>query len=119
MSTEDNSKPPGGTSDADKAKARKWFEQARKVADTKNYDYAIECYVSGLRLWPDAMDEGHKPLRAVATARKMAGKKGLGFLEARKYPTGGKDFRQSTFNAEFQWAHEPGNLAHMEAVIEN
>src|SRR5262249_21769843 len=117
MSNDAPSPPPAATSDADKGKARKWFDQARKVADTKNYDYAIECYISGLRLWPDALDEGHKPLRVAAMARKMAGKKPLGFMEARKHPIAGKDHRQNMLNAEFQWAHDPLNVTLMESVI--
>src|SRR5438128_1750171 len=107
---------PPATSEPDKAKARKWFDQARKVADTKNYDYAIECYIGGLRLWPEALEEGHKPLRVVAMGRKMAGKKPLGFMEARKHSTTGKDHRQNFLNAEFLWAHDPLNISLMESV---
>ncbi len=106
-------------SDADKSKARKWFERAKAVADTRNYEYAIEAYIGGLKLWPDAVEEGHKPLRVVATARKMAGKKGLGFLESRKHGTSGKDALQNMLNAEFLWAYDPGNVSHMEAFIIN
>lgn len=107
------------TSEADKIKARKWFERGKAVADSRNYDYAIEAYVSGIKIWPEAIEEGHKVLRAVAVQRKMAGGKALGFLESRKHPTSGKDFTQNMLNAEFLWAHDPGNHPLMETMIAN
>jgi hypothetical protein len=67
--------PPPEPTPQEKAKAIKWFEHAKTVADTHNYDYAIECYINGLGVWPEAVDEGHKPLRAVAFARLGAGGK--------------------------------------------
>ena len=72
-----NDGPPDRTdvSDADKDKARQWFERARAVADTRNYDYAIECYKSGLEVWPEAVEEGHMKMRLVAMQRHAAGKK--------------------------------------------
>ena len=42
--------------EADKAKARKLFAHAKKASDTRNYDYAVELYVSGLACWPDAVE---------------------------------------------------------------
>ena len=52
-----NSPPPEPTPQ-EKAKATKWFSHGRTVADTHNYDYAIECFVNGLRVWPEAVDDG-------------------------------------------------------------
>ena len=105
------------TSEADKAKARKWFKHAETVAATTNYDYAVELYVNGLGIWPDAVDEGLRKLRVVATARKLAGGKPPGFLEASKKSTGGKDFLKSLANALFLFGKDPGNLGHMEAIL--
>ena len=105
------------TSDADKAKARKWFKHAETVAATKNYDYAIELYVNGLAIWPDAVDEGLRKLRVVATARRLAGGKAAGFIEASKKSTGGKDFLKSLANALFLFGKDPSNLSHMEAIL--
>lgn len=105
------------TSETDKAKARKWFKHAETVAATKNYDYAVELYVNGLALWPDAVDEGLRKLRVVATARKLAGGKPAGFLEASKKSTGGKDYLKSLANGLFLFGKDPGNLGHMEAIL--
>ncbi len=71
-------------SETGKARARKLFEHALKAEETRNYDYAIELYVNGLASWPDAIDEGLKKLRVVATARKLGGGKPAGFLVTRK-----------------------------------
>ena len=39
----------------DPSKAQKWFEQARAVQETGGYEYAIHCWVSGLRHDPGSM----------------------------------------------------------------
>src|SRR5947209_3847662 len=77
--------------DAAKSNARKFFDHARKAADTKNYDYAIKLYIDGLSLWPDAVDEGLRPLRVTGVARRQSGGKSAGFLAARQYPSNTKD----------------------------
>lgn len=105
--------------ETDKSKARQWFQRAKTVADSRNYDYALEAYIGGLKVWPEAVEEGHKLLRAVSVMRKQTGGKPLGFLESRKYSTGGKDPLQNMLNAEFLWANDPGNLGHMEDFITN
>ncbi len=106
--------PPG---EAEMAKARKWFAHAKKAAETRNYDYAIELYVNGLALWPEALDEGLKPLRVVATARRMAGGKAAGFLAARKRPTNGKDANKNLNNAIFLFGMDPGNISGIELIL--
>jgi len=58
------------------AKAKAFFDKAGKVAETKNFDYAIDMYLEGLRCVPDALQEGHLPLRHLALQRKeKSGKK--------------------------------------------
>ncbi|MBN1341120.1 MAG: tetratricopeptide repeat protein [Phycisphaerae bacterium] len=106
-------------SDQDKAKAQKWFQQARVVAETRNYDYAIECYLTGLGIWPGALEEGHMPLRAVGMARKQANGKPAGFAESFKRGTTGKDPLKNMLNAEFLLAKDPFNLNHMEQMFIN
>ncbi len=107
-------RPPG---EAEMAKARKWFAHAKKAAETRNYDYAIELYVNGLALWPEALDEGLKPLRVVATARRMAGGKPAGFLAARKRHTNGKDANKNLNNALYLFGMDPGNLSGIEQIL--
>ncbi|HVP13123.1 MAG TPA: hypothetical protein VMV94_18250 [Phycisphaerae bacterium] len=105
-------------SEATKKEAHKWFAHARKAADTRNYDYAIELYVNGLALWPNAIEEGLKPLRVAGTARRLAGGKGAGFLAARKRPVGGKDVLKSLNNALYLFGMDPVNISHMEQILQ-
>jgi hypothetical protein len=101
-----------------RAKARKFFDHAKKAADTRNYDYAIRLYVDGLAFWPDAIEEGLKMLRVVATARKLEGGKPLGFLAARKYPVGGKNLLENLRNALYLFGMDPTSLTHMESILQ-
>ncbi len=112
-------KPQGAPSEEDKAKARKWFKQAKVVGETRNYDYAIECYLMGLEIWPDAVEEGHMPLRAISLARKQAGGKPAGFMQSFKRSTTGKDPIRNMLNAAYLLAMDPGNLGHLEQMVAN
>jgi len=105
-------------SEAGKARAHKLFEHALKAEETRNYDYAVELYVNGLALWPDALDEGLKKLRVVATARKLSGGKPAGFLVKRKYPTSGKDAATNLNNALHLFGLSPSDLGCMEAILQ-
>ena len=107
------------TPDAEKDKARKWFKHAKTVGDSKNYDYAIELYVNGLGLWPDAVEEGLRLLRVVATARKLNGGKPAGFLEATKRSTTGKDPIKNLANAYYLFGMDPAALGHMDSILTN
>jgi len=110
---------PEMVSEEDKDKARKWFNQARVVGETRNYDYAIECYIGGLELWPDALEEGHMPLRAIGMARRQAKGKPAGLRQSFKRKTTGKNPLHNMLNAEFLLAMDPFNLNHMEQVFVN
>lgn len=112
--------PPGrliGT-EAGIARARKLFLHAHKAEETRNYDYAIELYVNGLASWPDAIDEGLRKLRVVATARKLSGGKPAGFITKRKYPTNGKDAATNLNNALHLFGLSPSDLGYMEAILQ-
>jgi tetratricopeptide (TPR) repeat protein len=105
-------------SEATKAEARKWFAHARKAAETRNYDYAIELYVNGLAVWPNAIEEGLKLLRVTGTARRLAGGKPAGFLAARKRPTSGKDPLKAMNNALYLFGMDPTGISHMEQIVQ-
>jgi tetratricopeptide (TPR) repeat protein len=113
-----NSPPPEPTPQ-EKAKAAKWFTHGRTVAETHNYDYAIECFVNGLRVWPEAVDDGHKPLRAVGFARHGAGKKKPGMMETLKFQTmgTGRDALEAMLTSETLLAKDPTNLNYMESML--
>lgn len=100
------------------AKARKFFEHAKKAEVQRNYDYAIKLYTDGLAIWPDAVEEGLKPLRVVAAMRKLEGGKPAGFLAGRKLSTSSKDQRKNLNNALHLYGLDPGSIPHMEQILE-
>lgn len=98
-------------------KARKLFAHAQKAEQTRNYDYAIELYVQGLAYWPDAYEEGLQKLWVVATNRQRVGGKPPGFMVARKFPTGGKDYPKALNNALHLFGLNPGDISYMEQIL--
>ena len=60
----------------DRERAKKVFERARAVAETGQYDYAIELFLQGLGYDPDDPDV-HKELRKISLTRKATGGKPL------------------------------------------
>ncbi len=103
-------------SDVEIAKARSWFTKGQGLAAKKNYDYAIESYISGLNFWPEAVDEGHKPCRAAALFR---GSKKASFADGYKYKITDKDPKKAMLNAEMLLSKDPNNVGYMEAVFKN
>lgn len=97
--------------DDDQRKAKAFFDKARTVADTGNYDYALEMMVQGMRLDPDSV-EAHHTLREMSLKRKASGGKDLGIFDKQKYK-GGKDDREAMLNAERLLFFDPGNTDHM------
>lgn len=102
----------------DQNKARKFFERGKTVADTGNYDYAIEMYLSGLQIDPDARD-AHQTLREISLMRKASGGKDLGMMEKMKLKRPSKDDRQNMLNAEKLLAYDPGNMDLMVSMLQN
>lgn len=110
---------PIEVSEVDKKKALRWFQEAKRVIETRNYDYGIECYISGLGFWPDAVEEGHKPLRALAMQRALTGGKKPGMVESYRKPMTGKDAKQCMLNAAELLAKDPKKSEYMEALLKN
>ncbi len=104
--------------DSGRERARKLFAHAKKAEESRNYDYAIELYVQGLAHWPDALDEGLKKLRVVATARKQIGGKPPGFMLRRKYPTNTKDAATNLNNALHLFGLNPTDVATLEHILQ-
>lgn len=100
----------------DPKKARKFFDYAKTVADTGNYDYAIECYVNGLRHDPESLSR-HEELREVALKRKVKGGKAPGIAEKMKH-SGGKTVIDKMLNNEFLWSKDPDNGSYALGVME-
>jgi len=110
---------PPTFSEKDKAKARAWFKKADSERDKRAYDYAIECYITGLTFWPEAVDEGYMPLWALAIQRQQAGGKKPGMMESMKTSTSGKDAVQALLNAAMLLAKDPRNNNYLDALQKN
>jgi tetratricopeptide (TPR) repeat protein len=104
-------------------KGKAFFDRAKTVADTGNFDYAIDMYIEGLKREPFNVDQ-YKALAEVAFRRKASGKKaGGGFLGAfgggPKLPFKGKSPKEGLLNNAFLLAHDWGNITAMLALIRN
>jgi len=97
-------------------KARAFFERAEEVAATDNFDYAIDLYLEGLRRAPDALEDGHAPLRKMALIRQGKGGKKPSITDKMKHH-GGKTPLDEMLNAEFLLAKDPDNLTYAEAMV--
>ncbi len=97
-------------------KARAFFERAEEVASTDNFDYAIDLYLEGLKLSPDALEDGHAPLRRLALMRQGKGGKKPSMMEKMKHMKG-KTPLEEMLNAEFLLAKDPDHLPYAEDML--
>ncbi len=97
-------------------KARAFFDRAEEVASTENFDYAIDLYMEGLRLSPDALEDGHAPLRRLALIRQGKGGKKPSMMEKVKHLKG-KTPLEEMLNAEFLMAKDPDHLHYAEEML--
>ncbi len=105
--------------DAKRKSANRWFEQARKLVDQRNYDYAIKSFVEGLAINPEAVEEGLKPLRGCGVARWQTGGKKPGMRDSMKYSMSTKDPVKGMVNAAWLLAHDPQNSEYAEGLLKN
>ena len=101
----------------DRKKAQVFFDRARTVAGTGNFEYAIEMYLQGLAIDPENV-EAHQALRDISLKRKASGKKDLGMIEKMKLGPKKGDEKTSLLNAEKLLAYDPGNMDRMLAVFQ-
>jgi len=97
-------------------KARAFFQRAEDVAATDNFDYAIDMYLEGLRRAPDALEDGHVPLRKMALVRQGKGGRKPSIADKMKRH-GGKTPLDEMLNAEFLLAKDPDHLPYAEALL--
>ncbi|MHC4489569.1 MAG: tetratricopeptide repeat protein [Planctomycetota bacterium] len=102
--------------DIQTAKAKAFFEKARKVAESSNFDYAIDMYLEGLRYTPEAIEQAHLPLCELALQRQGKGGKKPSMMERMKR-LGGKTPLEQMLNAEYLFAKDPGHLPYAEAML--
>src|SRR5277367_1915063 len=100
----------------DKGKA--FFDRAKTVTVTGNYDYAIDMYIEGLNREPFNLEE-HKNLREVGFRRKVSGGKAPGGLLGVKTPYKGKTPKEAMLNGEYILAKDVGNIPAMLQIFRN
>lgn len=105
--------------DSAKKKARAWFKQAETKREQRDYDYAVECYILGLGFWPEAVEEGHQPLRSLAVQRAQAGGKKPGMMDSLKRSMTGKDAKKAMLNAEYLASKDPSNGSYLDGILKN
>ncbi len=99
--------------------AEKFFERGQTVAETRNYDYAIELYLQGLAKNPEDTKKGHQPLREIAFKRMVLGGKKAGIIETIKRSTGKKSPLEAMLNAEYFLAKDPLNVTYAESIVKS
>ncbi len=97
-------------------KALAFFERAEQVADTDNFDYAIDMYIEGLRRSPDTLENGHIALRKISLIRQGKGGKKPSFKDKMKH-NGGKTPLDKMLNAELLLAKDPDHLPYAEDML--
>ena len=96
---------------------KKFFDHGDQVAETGNWDFAIEMYAEGLQREPDNMKRGWEKLREVGMKRLAQGGKPAGGKDKKSHKMG-KDDQVNLANAGFLWAKAPGNIDLMRQVLE-
>lgn len=92
-------------------KANTFFDYGDTAADSKNFDYAVECYVGGLRHNPDSL-ERYEKLHEIAKRRNVNGGKPT------KAKAIGPSLTDKMLRAVKNWACDWNNVNHMADVID-
>lgn len=116
MAEDSTDLPPGykAIPEEDQRKARVFFDRAKTVADTGNYEYAIEMYLQGLNLDPESV-ETHTTVREMGLIRKTRGGKPLGMFK--KPPLKKGDDKHNMLAHEQMLAYDPGSMEHMKSFM--
>lgn len=97
-------------------KALTFFQRAREVASTDNFDYAIELYLDGIKRAPESVEDGHIPLRKISHLRQSKGGKKPSMVEKIKHK-GGKNPVEALVSAEYLLSKDPENLSYLESML--
>jgi hypothetical protein len=108
----------GGPGDDDdgRDRAKIYWARANALADTGNFDYAIEMCLQGLAIIPNEV-EAHEALRVIALRRTAAGHRPLGLIARATLKTDTGDPTRDMLAFEKLLAFDPGNLDHMIGVM--
>lgn len=107
--------PEKGFGAAD-AKAASFFMKAHQSAERKDYDYAIQMYLEGLRLSPEAVEDGHLKLCQLALEREKKGGKKASMMDRVKYMRA-KGSLERMLSAEYLFAKNPSNISNACSVL--
>lgn len=97
-------------------KGQVFFERAHTVADTGNYEFAIQMYMEGFNREPGNADE-FRNLYKMALIRKSKGGKPAGGIMGPKPPFKGKGAKDQYLNATWSLAHDPGDRQSMMNIV--
>ena len=103
-------------------KGKAFFDRAKTVAGTGNYDYAIEMYIEGLFRETFQCPRTHRPGAKSPSSRKLQGE-----AKPCRRPSGGQETplqgqelpKEALLNNEFLLAKDFGNITAMLAIIRN
>jgi tetratricopeptide (TPR) repeat protein len=98
-------------------KAQTFFARAKDVAGSGQHDYAIEMFLQGMALDPEAV-EAHNELREVSMTRKLNGGKPLGMMERMKVK-GIREPKAAMLAHERLLAYDPGDTDAMVGILTN
>ncbi|MHC4388541.1 MAG: tetratricopeptide repeat protein [Planctomycetota bacterium] len=98
------------------AKAGVFFDKAEQAARAGDFDSAIELYIEGLRRAPNAVREGHKPLRQWAGRRQVKGGEKPSVAQIEQHRSGETALEQM-LGAEYLLAKDPGHLSYGRAML--
>ncbi|HBG28483.1 MAG TPA: hypothetical protein DDX75_15455 [Phycisphaerales bacterium] len=99
------------------SKGKPFFIRAEEVASTDNFDYAIDMFIEGLQRAPEAVEDGHKPLRYNSLVRQGKGGKKPSMMDKMKHSRG-KTPMENMLNAEYLLAKDPENLIYAEQMLD-
>jgi hypothetical protein len=100
--------------DDERKKADAYFERGRIAAQTENFEYAIEMFITGLGLSADSLN-AIRELRDLGLVRKARGGKDMGMFERRKLPRA-NDCGQKLLNGLNLMAYNPGDVTRLITV---
>jgi len=95
--------------------AQAYFVKAHSAAENNDYDKAIDAYLQGLRLCPDAV-EAHAALRKIALHRQAHGGKNLTQLDIAAHSKGTTPL-EKMLDAEYILAQQPSHLPSAERLL--
>ncbi len=104
-------KEPQGPLSFSPEKARAWFERARTVQDTGNHEYAMACWLSGLRLDPTNVDSLKAFFRAASEHGKAPSKDMIS-------ATSGKTDLDKYLRELLEWSCDQANTEHAIGTVE-